>query len=300
MKNCTDFLNSAQQQTRQLKELEWKVTEAERRVHEKGQSLQSKLNENDEELQHMLNNFQETMNMKRKEVQKFEQQVDAIGKDLDNKRNEAKALNMKKGQAVALQEQIQQQKLAQKELINLYIQKYAFLAQFPISSQWNLQIVKDMTKSFTMEFSRLQKESQSDLEKLKLIVTEWEANVNMKRNEMQKLEMELNYKNEEIRNLQQECNQKRIELSRIASSRGTIQRVQQEYETALKTHDEFIESYQIKVEDVKKQIKVSSTSIYLYIYSSILFITSKMNRKQPIEFVIYKKILIEMHNYYKN
>jgi DNA repair exonuclease SbcCD ATPase subunit len=300
MKNCTDFLNSAQQQTRQLKELEWKVTEAERRVHEKGQSLQSKLNENDEELQHMLNNFQETMNMKRKEVQKFEQQVDAIGKDLDNKRNEAKALNMKKGQAVALQEQIQQQKLAQKELINLYIQKYAFLAQFPISSQWNLQIVKDMTKSFTMEFSRLQKESQSDLEKLKLIVTEWEANVNMKRNEMQKLEMELNYKNEEIRNLQQECNQKRIELSRIASSRGTIQRVQQEYETALKTHDEFIESYQIKVEDVKKQIKVSSTSIYLYIYSSILFINYKMNRKQPIEFVIYKKILIEMHNYYKN
>jgi hypothetical protein len=73
---------------------------------------------------------------------------------------------------------------------------------------------------------------------------------------MQKLDVEVRLKDEELQSIAQETNAKRVELSRVSSSRSAIQQCQVDFETAQRTHDEFMGTYQAKSALYKKQIKV--------------------------------------------
>jgi uncharacterized protein (DUF885 family) len=79
---------------------------------------------------------------------------------------------------------------------------------------------------------------------------------------MQKLDVEVRLKDEELQSIAQETNAKRVELSRVSSSRSAIQQCQVDFETAQRTHDEFMGTYQAKSAMYKKQIKVRWESSY--------------------------------------
>lgn len=79
---------------------------------------------------------------------------------------------------------------------------------------------------------------------------------NTHQQQLQKVEVELNVKTGEKQDLQQEVDEKRRELTRVTASKSAIQRAQQDYENMNSQLDEFMSSYNQKVNDFKRQIKV--------------------------------------------
>eukprot|EP01037_Dinobryon_pediforme_P046838 gene46838-60439_t len=88
LQKVNELLTAAQASMQRLKKLEWQVAEADRRVQEKTSSLESVLPDTDEQLQHVLNNFEMAMAAKRKDLQSLHQQMDAVTMETDKIRAE--------------------------------------------------------------------------------------------------------------------------------------------------------------------------------------------------------------------
>lgn len=258
LQKVNELLTAAQASMQRLKKLEWQVAEADRRVQEKTSSLESVLPDTDEQLQHVLNNFEMAMASKRKDLQSLHQQMDAVTMETDKIRAELDRLNLRKGQAVALQEQLQAQRDQQWRIIGDLAKRFPFLAQVNLSGGWNAAVVKDVISRLQSEYQRFQQESGRDVGRLRDVVTAMEKTAGEKRAHMQSLEIELKLKTEETRALQQDCNTKRVELSRVAASRGNIQRCQLEFDSAQQAHQEFMADYNRKIDDIRRQIKETS------------------------------------------
>ena len=78
---------------------------------------------------------------------------------------------------------------------------------------------------------------------------------------VQKLDVELNLKTDEAHQLMSEADLKRSEIAKLSSSRNTIQQCQMDFDDAKKTLDEFMESYNVKANDMKKNIKDATDQI---------------------------------------
>lgn len=81
------------------------------------------------------------------------------------------------------------------------------------------------------------------------------------RSAVQKLDVELNLKTEEAHSMMSEADQKRSEITKLSSSRNTIQQCQMDFDDAKKTLDEFMETYNLKANDMKKNIKDATDQI---------------------------------------
>lgn len=261
LRKVTDVINAAQANMRHLQKLEWQVNDADRRVQEKSNSLESKLSETDDELQHILNNFEAAMSAKTRELQGLNQQMEAVAKETERMRVSLNELNLKKGQAVAVQDQIAQNREAQLQVIQRLSRKLPCLNHVQCVTTWSAAIVRDVLQRLQAELQTLQGAGMADVLRLREAVAVMEKTASDKKNDMQTVEMELKFKGDEARGLQQELHTKRMELSKIAASKGTVQRCQLDYDGALRTHDEFLETYQTKANDYKKQLKEVSDGI---------------------------------------
>jgi DNA repair protein RAD50 len=202
------------------------------------------------------------MESKRRELQTVHQQMEAVTQETDRMRAELDRLNLRKGQAVALQEQLLQQREQQWRAVTDLVRKLPCLAQVTITGTgWNAAVIQEVVKQLQYEYQRFQQESGRDIGRLRDAYQTLEKTVHEKRGHIQALEVEMKLKTEEIRALQQESNQKRIELSRVATSRGNIQLCQVDYDSALQVHQEFMNDYSRKLEDIKRQVKETTDRI---------------------------------------
>jgi chromosome segregation ATPase len=111
-----------------LQQLEWQVQEAERRVLEKRQSLESTLEGSDAELKRDIADFDNVMRQRTQELQSLQRAVATLTGDIAKVRERTDALNLKRGQAAMLQEQSKQLKEQQAQLGASLQRKYALPA----------------------------------------------------------------------------------------------------------------------------------------------------------------------------
>jgi chromosome segregation ATPase len=104
MKSCQEILGAARNSVAELEKVQWKVSDAERRVNEKANSLESRLDGSDAELQTVIANFENTMQGRARELRAMQQKADGLAQEVAQLRDQMATMNSKKGQAVLLQE----------------------------------------------------------------------------------------------------------------------------------------------------------------------------------------------------
>jgi hypothetical protein len=115
MRSCQEILGAARNSVAELEKVQWKVSDAERRVNEKANSLESRLDGSDAELQTIIANFENTMQGRARELRAMQQKADGLAQEVTQLRDQMGAMNAKKGQAVLLQES--QKKLKEDQVV---------------------------------------------------------------------------------------------------------------------------------------------------------------------------------------
>jgi hypothetical protein len=116
----------------QIQQLEWQVQEAERRVLEKQQALESTLDVSDAELKRDIADFDNVVKQRTAELQAQQRAVATLNSDITRMRERIDALNLKRGQVELLQEQSKQLKDQQAQMGASLQRKYA-LPALPVS-----------------------------------------------------------------------------------------------------------------------------------------------------------------------
>lgn len=107
------------------------------------------------------------------------------------------------------------------------------------------------------QLKRVQEECSASIRSSRGILEQHDAECNTVRNQIQQLDVETRLKDQEAQQIGQDCDRKRSDISRLASARSAIHQCEQDYESAQRTHDEFMSGYATKSANYKKQIKVS-------------------------------------------
>lgn len=268
------------------------MAEGERRVFEKTNSLESKLEGSDAELHATMENFEHTVRARAGELRQMQQKADGLTQEIRDLRAQTEQLNAKKGQATLLQEQARKLRDEQVNLSRTLQRKF----NLPLpASNWTTAAARDYAQHLNNEvslmaigrfmfcstvadrlnasifqFKRLEKECNDSIAQARRAVDSHDKDVNKTRANMDKLDVELTLKNDEYHAVMRESDQKRAELSRLASSRNAIQQNQMDFEDAQRQHDEFAQSYAVKSNEYKKQIRVSVFVSLLLCFASLL------------------------------
>ncbi len=79
--------------------------------------------------------------------------------------------------------------------------------------------------------------------------------------QIHQIEVESKLKLDDNRKLAADCDVKRVELTKLAASRNQVKQCQEDFDSAKKSNDEFMESYSQRSNDLKRQIKEISDQI---------------------------------------
>lgn len=118
----------------QIQQLEWQVQEAERRVLEKHQSLEHTLDCSDIQLQQDIADFDGVMRQRTQELQILQRSVGKLNTEVAQIREHTDKLNVRRGQAVMLQDQSKQLKEQQVQLGGNLQRKYGLPALPAVAS----------------------------------------------------------------------------------------------------------------------------------------------------------------------
>jgi multidrug efflux pump subunit AcrA (membrane-fusion protein) len=147
LKRCTDVMESIRASANQIQQLEWQVQEAERRVLEKRQSLESTLTASDAELKRDIADFDNVMRTRTQELQAQQRAVATLNADITRVRERIDALNLKRGQVELLQEQSRQLREQQAQNGAFLQRKYA-LPALPVTGAGNAGWGPNVVRTF--------------------------------------------------------------------------------------------------------------------------------------------------------
>ena len=246
-----------------IKRTQWQVTETTRRIKEKSDNLLELLDhEDDMTIQSALNNFNMVMHTKQNELLTITKQMEGNQKDIQNIRKlYIEPLHIKKGQAVMIQNQYTENLVLQINLMNHYKIKYPHLL-----TTITTMITKDNYREVMIEqlLTNVQHESlqiiqtkELELVAMKSQLIEQEKHINTTSMKKQKCELELSMKQNEYQKLQNELDLKRSECIKLSSNRNSYLRIQDEFQLCKLSYNESTEQYPNKINDYKKQMKVS-------------------------------------------
>jgi prefoldin subunit 5 len=199
------------------------------------------------------------MKIKNQQVIELRNKIEGINNEIIELREISNGLNMKKGQSLSYQDAVNELQKVQINTIVTLKQKYPTFPNPQI--KWTIAMTKEAISLLSRELQILMNEKENTLYQLKTILEENEKVLNEMNNNFSKMEIEIKLKNEEILNMNSEMEYKRMEMNKLSSSRTIVQRCEIEYDSTLKNHDEFMETYQMKSNDYKKQIKELSDKI---------------------------------------
>lgn len=258
MRNANFRLVEVNTTSSEVEKLQIQVIQQEQFLKDRKKSLETELTkETDNELNGLLHNFENVMVTKQQQLITIKQKIDLSNQEILQLRDIMNDLTLKKGQALSIQDQIQSLQQSQITTIQLYHNKYP--ATFPNitkANQWNANVTKECLAILQQEYQQLSRNKDNQLSDLRVVVDEKERVVNDINNKLSKIDIELKLKTEEIHSLTKESEMKRMEMNKLSSSRTQVQRCEMEYQSALRSHDEFMESYNTKTAEYKKQLKV--------------------------------------------
>ncbi len=144
------IIDKASSNSTQLKTLENKIGENERRIADKTKSLEREMIElSDDDLQQMLTNFDQEMSARQRELRSLKSNVDALNSEIQKCRTQMDEVNKKKGQANALRGQIDSLKNDQVKIATELGKRYTGMPSF--SGQWNPRVAKDISSFLNAE-----------------------------------------------------------------------------------------------------------------------------------------------------
>jgi DNA repair protein RAD50 len=259
LRDITTALEQARERQGALEKLQWKLKEAERRIQDKGSSIETLLSrESDDELRAIMNNFSNEMEKRQKELQQVNRQVDNFKQEMEGLQQNITQLNVKKGQGEFLKQDIHKVKVDLIANLQGLSRKYHKLTPFTTSltvASWNSRIARDVLNVLNQEFQTLQEEHQAQVQSQRNQLQEMEKSCQELTAKVSKLDMEMNYKTEESRGITTDIEKKRSELLKLTSSRALLTTKQQDFEEAQRGYDDFMQQFQIKSIDIKKQTK---------------------------------------------
>jgi prefoldin subunit 5 len=259
LKEVSGKLTTAKSSSYEIEKLQLQINQQESYIKDRTKGLEAILKEDNNELNKTLENFENVMKIKNSQVIELRNKIEGINNEIIELREISNGLNMKKGQSLSYQDAINDLQKNQISMILTLKQKYS---SFPNpQTKWTIAMTKEIISLLSRELQVLMNEKENSLYQLKTIMEENEKLLNEITNNLSKIEIEIKLKNEEILNLTNEIELKRIEINKLSSSRTQVQRCEIEYDSALKNHNEFMESYNMKSNDYKKQIKELSDKI---------------------------------------
>ena len=147
--------------------------------------------------------------------------------------------------------------------------------------------------SVVFQNQRCSNENQGTLSQLKSSVNQADRAEKEAQNKLSKVENELSYKNEEAKAANRELDAKKSEMNRLGNVKNIIQSRQEEYEQAKKNHDDFMTSFKVRSDELKKELKVKHLVIYS-IYNRSYHNLFLVIRKSMTQFVTCKSKLLMM------
>lgn len=259
LKESIQAYEQAREQLNLLEKVQWKVKEAERRIQDKENSVETLLtNESNEDLNHILHNFAQEMNKRTNDLQGLIQQRDQVTRDVEKLQQEMTQLTVKKGQGDLFVVEIQTMKVDLMTSLQSLSRKYPKLTTITTSltvGNWNSRLARDVLNVLNQEWQSLQEEQQQQSQSHRSQLQEMDKTCQEISTKIAKVDMETNYKTEESRNMMLDMDKKRSELLKLTSSRALLTTKQQEYDVALRNYDDFMQQFQVKSVDIKRQLK---------------------------------------------
>jgi multidrug efflux pump subunit AcrA (membrane-fusion protein) len=153
---CRETLDALNAQAAQIQQLEWQVQEAERRVMDRGQSLETTLAGSDEAIQRDLDDFDGVMHQRKEALHRLQRSVSTLAAEVAQARAQTDQLNLKRGQAELLQGQAKQLREQQSATGAALQRKHTLAAPTGISTTggsttWNNTAVRSFLASLNNE-----------------------------------------------------------------------------------------------------------------------------------------------------
>lgn len=157
MSKCNEVLEAVKGLSGQIQQLEWQVQEAERRVLEKRQSLEHTLDCSDAQLQRDIDDFDGVMRQRTQELQALQRSVAKLNAEVAQQREHTDKLNVRRGQAVMLQEQSKQLKEQQVLLGGNLQRKYGLpaLPAVAAGAGWVPAVLRNFLQNLNNEVNKL-------------------------------------------------------------------------------------------------------------------------------------------------
>eukprot|EP01041_Mallomonas_annulata_P001590 gene1590-3071_t len=264
---CQDTLRKFQSSQKELQELQWKVAESERRVVEKGSSLEQELEGTDEQLRALMDDFDTEMVRKRNELMAMQRTVDGLNQDITALRDSNNQLQTRRGEAISIKSQLDTQRNQLQSHIGNLSTKYSIPHQQSTTSASSLSIpnIKTFLSHIDRKSREMQQESEQSLSTMRIQCNTSEKDCMSAHLEQQRHQMELQNKDQELAKIGREREAARGELApaggRRMNARSARDSAQQEYEEAQRQHDEFMRTYPDKANAMKGQLKDLSDRI---------------------------------------
>lgn len=253
-------LDQSQRKAQELDKLRWQANEAERRVQEKSQSLESTLTESDDALRDILDNFEAAMKAKVRGKDELASSANAVRSKMAELRDRLAQLNTVTGQASLLHEQSRQAKQQQLDWMRSAGRKITGVASPP--GEWSRRLCAEYEQALTKETQRGEQEWKDRVARERAEQTALERSVQQLRSSLQELEVKLRMLCEEDDRVLEEWESKRQEKSRLAVSAAALQRAQEDCDSCQQEHDEFMKEYENLTAQLRRKMKECSDRIH--------------------------------------
>ena len=249
-----ETMNKMQVGMQNVQELEWKLQSCDRLIIEKKSRLEEdEMRENDDALRQLYENFENDMQSQQQELKTLQRKVDTFNNDILKLRDNTDELNMKKGLAESLQTQCDEVKSQLLKMAKSASLTYS-IPQLPAIA--NHDDIRNFSKSLTSKMNdsmeEISKTTNDSRMKLKLC----ESDATNARKELQRVEIEFDHKKTEFANVENERNIKLKDISSLPrNAENMLQLAQTDYDNAKRSHDEDIERFKQKGDQLKQELK---------------------------------------------
>lgn len=251
MESCSEILRKFQETQQEITSMQIRIQESKRRIDEKTKSLDQvydPMTTTDQDLLERLSNFDAQTTAKMKDLQTLKRATDFINSEISKKRTVLESLNLKKGQASSMKEQLDQAVSNQQALVRVLADKYAIPK--PRYDSNRPEYIEAFLQSLNEKKSQHASDSETKLQALRKEVANVEASYMELKSSHQRKEIALQNAKTEIDRLKVDINSKRQELQSLSSARNDLVEADRDYE-----------EYKKHVEQMKTTLATNSATL---------------------------------------
>ena len=237
------------------------ISELERRVADRMNTLDGERQEPDSELLSLLANFEGQMQQKQTEMRDLMRQSEILNKEISNERARIDELNVSLGTANSLQEHY---KLENQKYMSLASEMATAYEVPQVPTSWSISATRSYSNAIEGKVKEIQASFDQGVGDLKRRVAEREATSNEARTSFQKLEQDSRAKHQERTRLQGEKDNCQIEqgyLGHASTIRNQFETAERDFLKAKTEADDYGAGSKNKSADLARQIKDVNESI---------------------------------------